>query len=85
MADLGIEVGVGAEEFVNSAGGAGEFGVVVVVNDDNSPLGEARQDELETSFDRAIEVTVAKGKGDLSGKVLRFELVEPGFFDDDVS
>lgn len=41
-----MELRVSAEEFVDGAGGAGEFGVIVIVDDDDSLFGEARDDEL---------------------------------------
>jgi len=44
--DFEAEIGVGAEELVDGAGGARELGVVVIVNDDNSLASEARGDEL---------------------------------------
>ena len=59
------EAGVGAKEFVGGAGGAGEFGVVVIMNDDNSLRSELGSDKGERGLDGGVEVAVAKGEGDL--------------------
>ena len=74
---------MGAEEFVDSLGGARKFGVIVIMDDDNSPLYETRDDEPQAGLDRAIEVSVAEGEGDALGKILRTEVVEPGLLDND--
>ena len=75
---------MGAEKLVHSAGGAGEFGVVVVVDDETGAGGQAGCDEAEAGFDGIIEVTVQEGEGDLVGEVGRGEIGEPGFFYDGV-
>ena len=84
VADLEREIGVGAEELVNGAGGAGELGVVIIVDDDDSLRREAGEDEAEADFNRLVEVAVAEGKGDLGGEVRRGEVAEPSFFDNNV-
>lgn len=76
-------MGVLTQEFVDGTGGAGELGVVVVVDDDDSLFREAGFDEGEAGFDRPVEVAVAEGEGDFLGEILGGEVVEPGFFDDD--
>lgn len=65
MEDLEAVLGMGAEELVDGAGGAGELGVVVIVNNDDSLAGEARSDESKAGLNGAIEVAVTEGKGDL--------------------
>lgn len=83
MANLKVIFGVGAEEFVNGTGGAGEFGVVIIVDDDNSLFGKARMDELKAGFDGAIKIAITEGKSDFVREILGLEIVEPGFFNDD--
>ena len=75
---------MGAEKLVHSAGGAGEFGVVVVMDDETGAGDQAGCDEAEAGFDGIIEVAVQEGEGDLVGEVGRGEIGEPGFFDDGV-
>ena len=38
-ANLEMKVGVSMEKFVDGAGGTGELGVIVIMDNDNSPLG----------------------------------------------
>ncbi len=83
MEDVETEVGVGAEEFVDGAGGAGELGVVVIVDDDDSLVTEAREDEAEADFDGRIEVAVAKGERDLFGQIGGGKITKPGFLHND--
>lgn len=83
MAILKTKIRMLAEELVDGAGGAGELGVIVIVDDDDSLFGEAGRDEAEAGFDRGIEVAVAEGEGDSLGEVLRGEVVEPSFLDND--
>lgn len=71
-----------AKKFVNGTGGSREFGIVVVVYNDNSLWGEARSDELEAGLNGVIEVAVTEGKSDLFWQILRLELVKPSLFDD---
>lgn len=76
-------IGMGAQKLIDSTGGTGEFRVIVIVHDDNSPLREAREDKSQASLYRAIEVTVEEGKGDFCRQVLLLEVVKPGLFHDD--
>ena len=77
------ELWVSAEEFVNGAAGAGQFGVVIIVNDDGSLFCEFRENKLEGSFDGAIKVAVEEGEGDFFWQVLGgVEVGEECFFDD---
>ena len=80
----GEGAGVGAEKLVHSAGGAGEFGVVVVMDDETGAGDQAGCDEAEAGFDGIIEVAVQEGEGDLVGEVGGSESGEPGFFDDGI-
>lgn len=83
MADDEPKIWVRAQKFVNSTGGAGELGIIIIVHDDDSLRGEARSDELEASLNGGIEVTVAKGERNFLRKVLVGEVAKPGFLDDD--
>lgn len=76
-------IGMGTQKLIDSTGGTGEFRVIVIVHDDNSPLREAREDKSQASLYRAIEVTVEEGKGDFCRQVLLLEVVKPGLFHDD--
>lgn len=84
MANLETILGVSAEEFVDSASRAWELGVIIIVSNDDSLPGKARVDELKAGLDRAIEVAVAEGKGDLVREVLICKLVKPSFFDNNI-
>ena len=80
----GEGAGVGAEKLVHSAGGAGEFGVVVVVDDETGAGDQTGCDETKAGFDGIIEVAIQEGEGDLVGEVDRSEIGKPGFLDDGV-
>ena len=75
---------MGAEKLVHGSGGAGEFGVVVVVDDETGAGDQAGRDEAEAGFDGIIEVAVQEGEGDLVGEIGRSKVGEPGFLDDGV-
>lgn len=76
--------GVSAKEFIYGAGGARKLRVIVIVDDDDSLLREARGDKLEAGFDGAIEITIEKGEGDFYRKVFVIEVIEPSLFDNDI-
>ena len=69
------------QEFVDSAGGTGEFGIIIIVDDDNSLSCEAGRDEAEAGFNGGIEVAVAESEGDSLRKVFVLEIVKPSLFD----
>lgn len=85
MADLKVILRVGVEEFVDGTGGAGELGIIIIVDNDNSLAGEARRNKLEASLNGAIKVAITESKTDLGGEILSLELIKPSFFNDNAS
>lgn len=61
------EARVGAQKFVNRAGGAGELGIIIVMHNDDSLFCQAGRDELQANPNRVIKITIKEGKGDFRG------------------
>ena len=49
-----FKVRVSAEKLVDGFGGAGKFGIVIIVDNDNSLWRELGQNKVERSFNRRI-------------------------------
>jgi len=51
--DFKLFLGIFAEKFVDGFCHAGEFGIIIIVDDNNAPVGQFRADEFEEMIRRA--------------------------------
>lgn len=83
MADLETEVGMSAEEFVDGTSRAGELRIIIIVDNDNSLVAEARENELEADLDGRIEIAVAEGKSNPLRQIGGSEIAKPSLLHND--
>lgn len=85
MEDLKMEMRMRTEEFINSAGGAGEGRIIIIMNYDEARPSKAGYDELKADLDRLIEIAIKKSKGDLAGEIGGSKVGKPGFLDNNMT
>lgn len=73
------------QEFVDGLSGTGEFGVIIIVANNDSLRDEARLNESESSTLGFVKIAVEKGKSNIFRQILRSEVGKPSFFDNGVS
>lgn len=57
-------------KFIYGTSDAGKFGIIIIMNDNGAVLGHLRYDQFKAVFDRLIEISVQKGKGNFCREVM---------------